>query len=379
VPFRNVPFPLHRSRRKRHSDNFRGHVGRDRLDSCHIVIVKTASAHGRSHHFFPKMDGRKVCCANDSAKRMLPRTRANRSSAMTAIESYAAGIPSETAGRRGAPKDLFEFHDFDRGRSLGCNEAGTSGHFSRRLARSRVITAWRNYCRNRPLLTMAYATLMIAGICAAGAEERQVATAIGPIGFHIPAQPLANALQAYGQRTGVQVLYESNSAVGRTSGAVEGNFTPDAALNLLLTGTDLRVRYLRADAITLAPPSVDGDRPPSAPFATADLSLGTLRTRGSSDSDGAARLHDYSESVQADIQEALRKNAKTRAGNYRAVLDIWIDPSRTIQRTELFRSTGDHERDTAVTTVLSGLTISRPAPANMPQPVRVVVLVKSLQ
>jgi hypothetical protein len=249
---------------------------------------------------------------------------------MTTIGSYAAGIPSETAGLRGAPKGLFEFNDFDRGRPPDCNKAKASGHFSWRLARPRVITAWRNYCRNRPLLTVASATLMLAGICAAGAEERQVANTVRPIGFHIPAQPLANALQAYGQRTGVQVLYESNSAVGRMSGAVEGNFTPDAALNLLLTGTDLRVRYLRPDAITLAPlsaPSADGDRPPSAPFATADLSLGTLRVRGSSDSDSAARLHDYSESVQADIQGALRKNAKTRAGNYRAVLDIWIDPA----------------------------------------------------
>jgi Secretin and TonB N terminus short domain/TonB C terminal len=298
---------------------------------------------------------------------------------MTAIGSYAAGTRSEAAGQRGAPKGLFEVYDFDRWRPLDCNEDRTSGHFSRRFARSRVIIAWRNCCRNRPLLTAAYAILMIAGMCAAGAEERQIANTAGPIGFHIPAQPLANALQAYGQRTGVQVLYESNSAAGQTSGAVEGNFTPDAALNILLTGTDLRVRYLRPDAITLAPLSADGDGPPSAPFATVDLSLGTLRVRGSSDSDSAARLHDYSESVQADIQGALRKNAKTRAGDYRAVLDIWIDPSRTIQRTELFRSTGDHERDTAVTAALSGLTVSRPAPANTPQPVRVVVLVKSLQ
>jgi hypothetical protein len=248
---------------------------------------------------------------------------------MTASGSCAAGVSSETAGQRGVPKGPFEFrgpfefNDFDRGRPLDGNEAGTSGHFtfahfSSRLARPRFITAWRNYCRNRPLLTAAYAILMLAGICAAGAEEHQATNRVGPIGFHIPAQPLANALQAYGQRTGVQVLYESNSAVGRTSGAVEGNFTPDAALNLLLTGTDLRVRYLRPDAITLAPlstPSADADGPPSAPFATADLSLGTLRARGSSDSDSAARLHDYSESVQADIQGALRKNAKTRAGN----------------------------------------------------------------
>ncbi len=71
-----------------------------------------------------------------------------------------------------------------------------------------------------------------------------------PIEFSIPAQQLASALQAYGERTGVQVLYESNSATGRTSTSVEGPLTPEDALNLLLKGSDLKVQYVRPDAIT---------------------------------------------------------------------------------------------------------------------------------
>jgi hypothetical protein len=234
--------------------------------------------------------------------------------------------------------------------------------------------------KSRKLLLVAYAALLIAGIFAANAEEDQVARSGGPIAFHIPAQSLAGALQAYGQTTGIQVLYESNSAVGRTSVAVEGTYAADAALNLLLTGTELKVRYIRPDAITLALPNAEGVGyvPPATPLGTSDLSLGTLRVRGSSDND-AARLQDYSQRVQMDVQNALRKNARTREGNYRAVLDLWIDPARTIERTELFRSTGDRERDAAVAAALRGLTISRPAPVNTPQPVRVVIVVKSLQ
>lgn len=202
---------------------------------------------------------------------------------------------------------------------------------------------------------------------------------VASIVFHIPAQPLANALQAYGEKTGVQVLYESNSATGRKSVAVEGNFTPEEALNRLLSATELRVRYIRPDAITLALPSAEDDKPPASPLVTADLSLGTLRVRATSDGDDAGSLNDYSESVQTDIQKALQKNNKTRGGNYRAVLDLWIDPSRTVKRTELFRSTGDQDRDAAVAATLRGLTISRSAPVNTPQPVRVVIVVKSLQ
>ena len=240
---------------------------------------------------------------------------------------------------------------------------------------------WRNNFHGRKLLLLAYATLVIAGIYAAAAEEGQVARPNPTMAFSIPSQSLAAALQAYGQRTGVQVLYESNSAVGRTSVAVEGNFAPDAALNLLLAGTDLGVRYIRPDVITLAPPHAESfaPAPSTGPLGGADLSLGTLRVRGSRDSDETARLNEYSERMQLDIQNALRKNAKTRDGSYRAVLDLWIDPARTIERAELFRSTGDRERDIAIATTLRGVTISRPAPANAPQPVRVSIVVKSLQ
>jgi TonB C terminal len=233
--------------------------------------------------------------------------------------------------------------------------------------------------RSRKLPLVAYLALLVAGMLAAHAEDGRVARPSEPIEFNIPAQSLANALQDYGQTTGIQVLYESNSAVSRMSAAVQGKFAPDTALNLLLTGTGLKVRYIRPDAITLALPDADGPGVPSstAPSASSsELSLGTLRVHRSGDD--ATRLRDYSQSVQMDIQNALRKNAKTRDGSYRAVLDLWIDPASTIERTELFRSTGDRDRDAAVTTTLRGVTISRPTPVNTPQPIRVVIVVRSL-
>ena len=249
----------------------------------------------------------------------------------------------------------------------------------RRLARYRWARVSSDDGQSRKLLPAAFAALLFAGIYAADANDRPAFRPDEAVTFNIPSQPLAGALQAYGQATGIQVLYESNSAVGRTSVAVEGKFTADAALNLLLKGTELRVRYIRPDAITLAPPVAEVVRrvPPAIPLAASDLSLGTLRVRGSGSND--ARLQDYSQGVQMDIQNALRKNPRTRDGSYRAVLDLWIDPARTIERTELFRSTGDSERDAAVAATLRGVTISRPAPANTPQPVRVGIVVNSLQ
>jgi hypothetical protein len=223
---------------------------------------------------------------------------------------------------------------------------------------------------------VALAALVAALICVAKAAEPEPASTTQPIDFEIPSQPLANALHAYGRRMGIQVLYESRSAIGRQSEAVLGQFTPDEALKRLLAGTDLEVRHARADAISLVAP-VGLDIPPTNPLATADLSIGELRVRAPGKSNDLARFQDYSETLQAEIQRALLKNTTTGSGNYRAVLDLWIDSARTIQKTALLQSTGESTRDAAITATLQGLMINRPTPADAPQPIRAVVVMRT--
>lgn len=246
-------------------------------------------------------------------------------------------------------------------------------------ATNRKKVARNALSRNRQPLVGPTIAVMIAGMCVASAQELQTAAASGPISFHIRAQPLASALQAYGQKAGVQILYESNSAAGRTSVSVEGSFTREEALKRLLAGTRLEVQYTGPHALILALPAAPSDQPPRSPFATPDLLLGELHVRANSDGDDADQFHDYADSIKSDVQRALQNNARTRGGDYQATLDLWIDPARTIKRTALLRSTGDQDRDSAVAAALRGLAISRPTPTNLPQPVRVVIVVKSLQ
>lgn len=218
--------------------------------------------------------------------------------------------------------------------------------------------------------------LMLLGMYAAAAEDRQAANP-APVVFHIPAQPLANALQAYGEQAGVQVLYESRSAAGQQSVSVDGSFTAEAALNRLLSGTDLKIRYTRPDAITIAALFTRETEAAADLPAKPDLSIGTLRVHATNDDEDTRWLNEYGESVQLDVQRALQKNARTRTGNYRVVVDLWIDPSRAIERARLQQSTGDPDRDAAVAAALRGTTMSKPAPANMPRPVRVAITVRS--
>lgn len=222
------------------------------------------------------------------------------------------------------------------------------------------------------------AATFLALVCVARAAEAPPSPASQPLTFDIPAQPLPNALHAYGRKLGVQVLYDSRSASGRQSVTVQGLFTPDEALRRLLGNTDLEVRHARTDAITLvAPAALEADIPPLNPLSDADLALGELRVRDSARPNDLERFSDYSETVRTEIQRALLKNPQSATGNYRAVLDLWIDPSRAIRKASLLNPTGDNARDVAITSTLQGLMISRPPPSDAPQPIRAVVAVST--
>ncbi|WP_020175915.1 STN domain-containing protein [Methyloferula stellata] len=196
--------------------------------------------------------------------------------------------------------------------------------------------------------------------------------------FNIPSQSLESALQTYGQTAGVQVLYESALAEGRRSVAVVGNLSPEDALRVLLSSTDLNVSYTRPEAITIARAPADDHLPPDRLLEGGDLALDTLRVHATADSEEEGRLHIYSEALRADIRAALAKNARTRSGTYRVGLKIWIDGTRSVQKTEIFQSTGDRDRDVAIAAALHGILLSQTAPANTPQPVRISVSVRAL-
>ena len=118
-------------------------------------------------------------------------------------------------------------------------------------------------------------------------------------------------------------------------------------------------------------------KPDRTPVTDADLALGELRVRDSARPNDLERFSDYSETVRTEIQRALLKNPQSATGNYRAVLDLWIDPSRAIRKASLLNPTGDNARDVAITSTLQGLMISRPPPSDAPQPIRAVVAVST--
>lgn len=100
------------------------------------------------------------------------------------------------------------------------------------------------------------------------------------IAFHIPAQPLAHALNRFSQQSRYQVLFDQQVVAGYTAPAVQGSYLPRQALNLLLAGTGLQVNDSVPGAFTVLrasrSSSADGALPEVVVAASSGYAPGEL-------------------------------------------------------------------------------------------------------
>lgn len=175
--------------------------------------------------------------------------------------------------------------------------------------------------------------------------------------FDLPAQPLIDALQHYGVLTRQPALFRSEIVDGRTSAAVSGRYSAEAALHLLLDGTGLVAEKFDHDVggAFILKPAVD---------AKADgarvASLGSMRG--------------YPSLIQARVWQALCSDPRTAPGGYRSLLSFRVDASGQIQRVRLVASSGDADRDAAMLDVLGHVRMGSPPPPELAQPVAVLLL-----
>jgi outer membrane receptor protein involved in Fe transport len=105
------------------------------------------------------------------------------------------------------------------------------------------------------------------------AAAAPIAAADGALPVDIPAQPLPQALDAFAESTGLQLIYVAELAQGRTSRPVSGGLRPSAALARLLAGTGLdfvflnnrTVKIFAAPARAGASPSIMQEHRPAGP------------------------------------------------------------------------------------------------------------------
>ncbi|KOQ19164.1 hypothetical protein ABW38_18310 [Achromobacter xylosoxidans] len=189
---------------------------------------------------------------------------------------------------------------------------------------------------------------------AALAQQRAAETALIP--FDIAAQPLDAALAAYTQATGMAVLVTSRVTAGRQGAAVRGRLAPREALRQLLAGTGLQARYTSASAFTLVEAA--------APAAAARPPAAGAR---------AGAVTRYAGVLQNTVTRALCQWTGAQFGRYRASLQLWIGRNGVVRQARVLAGTGDARRDEALAGVLAGLIMDTPPPADLPQPVTIVL------
>lgn len=175
--------------------------------------------------------------------------------------------------------------------------------------------------------------------------------------FDIPAQSLELALSTFGATTQIQLFVDAELTAGRQSAALKGTFVPEIALNNLLAGTGLAARAIDDQGFTLVSLSTSAAGTPARDAASPMV----------------LRFNRYSAALQDAMRSALCQREETAPGSYRALVRFWIGGSGAVARTELVTSTGDDRRDALLAAVFRGLAIGTPPPADMPQPVTLLV------
>jgi iron complex outermembrane recepter protein len=69
--------------------------------------------------------------------------------------------------------------------------------------------------------------------------------------LHIASQPLDGALQEFSRQSGVQVIFFSRLTAGRRAPLLDGRYTIEAAMSVLLAGTKLTYRMINSRTLEL--------------------------------------------------------------------------------------------------------------------------------
>ncbi|HCN70169.1 MAG TPA: TonB-dependent siderophore receptor, partial [Pusillimonas sp.] len=109
------------------------------------------------------------------------------------------------------------------------------------------------YCTRVVAVALALATM--GPVMAQTAHAQSVASASAPseriYQFNIPSKPLPQAIADFSAVTGVQVLYTEQSAFNYTAPALQGRYAVGEALQQLLAGSGLVMRFTGPDAVTI--------------------------------------------------------------------------------------------------------------------------------
>ncbi|KVX04597.1 hypothetical protein ASL22_03720 [Alcaligenes faecalis] len=210
------------------------------------------------------------------------------------------------------------------------------------------------------VLLGAFLLFACASLAVARSDADTLLNSSERLSFDIQAQPLAQALNAYGQRSDLSVLLDGADPQ-RPMPAVRGEMTRKQALSSLLHGSGLQAYYVDNRSIVIRLPD---SRPGKVATGQRPLNLNHI----SGVRDGAHDYSAYVTRVQQTVRNALCRSPQTRPGAYRLAMQLWLNPQGQVERVHLLGSTGQASRDQAISQVLDSLAMGVAPDASLPQP-----------
>lgn len=193
--------------------------------------------------------------------------------------------------------------------------------------------------------------------------------------YDIPAQELAIALARFAQVSHVDIIYDDTLATNVLSMPIEGDFTPQQVLVLMLKGTGLAARFTRPNAALILPRKADpGREEPGMVHGPAALVLDTLTVEASPrvGLPRSGRFDAYGRHVLGLIDHTLRPEAMTDGRTYRATIRLWIDLDGKVRQADFTPDSGSVEAKRHILDLVRQVRFDAPPP-DMPQPLRVQV------
>jgi hypothetical protein len=204
----------------------------------------------------------------------------------------------------------------------------------------------------------------------ARAEDRGQAGSAStrPMHYELPAQSLADALDAFGRMTRILIIAHTPMLADRTSGPVNGVYPAQDALQLLLAGTGLQASFSGEDevVIELTPPVMQrslSDTP--KPLAINASAIDGVMVGGD--------YRAYVAMIQTRLTEALCRTPLARPGDYRLMAQLRIDDMGAVVQSKIGESTGMPQRDAAIAQAISTLVFDSPPPPGFPEPVTILL------
>jgi hypothetical protein len=228
---------------------------------------------------------------------------------------------------------------------------GAEREFNMGWNSKRVVLGLRLGCA----VLLAVGLSVMVSFATPGFSQAAAASQETTIKFDIEAQPLASALDRYGDATGREVFYDTALAQGRRSGGVKGTFGPVGALQVLLEGTGLSARFMADGSFVLL------STPPLSRQPAVRAAPPAVHQR-------------YYARIQENLRDAFCRRSDAQPGRYRVVAVLWIGPYGDVQRVQRLGSAGTIDVDRGIDATLRGLRLDEPPPAGFKQPVLIMIV-----